>query len=86
MRPTMKELVAQVEQLSSNDQKIEYKLHADYGSDIAIIQLNPKFGEHKQKKYLLGWRKDVDGSRLTPLLSSDKAKDVAGWVSDRLGF
>ena len=87
MRPTGKELIKQVEELSSPDQKIEYVLHKDYGGDTAVIQLNPKFGEKKQKKYLLGWKRPgADNSKLTHLMASDKAKDVANWVSDRLGL
>ena len=74
-----------MEKISNTDQTIEYQLHKDFGGDIAVIQLNPKFGEKKQKKYLLGWKKRPDAT-LSHIFSSDKAKDVANWVHERLGY
>ena len=85
VKPTKKHLIEQVEKLSSIDQMIEYQLHKDFSGAITVIQLNPLFGEKKQKKYLLGWKKRPDAT-LSHIFSSDKAKDVANWVHERLGY
>lgn len=80
-----KEIIQKVEQFNKGDQ-LKFKLHETFGGGFAIIEVNPKFPDKGEKKYLLRWDDNLvmTGS---PKLSftSDKGKAVAAWVTDRLG-
>lgn len=74
-----------VEQMSDGAQLI-FRLDEVFGGGIAIIELNPSYPQKGQKKYLLRWGKSIEETKgLAPLINSDKAKSVAGWVADRFG-
>jgi hypothetical protein len=57
-----------------------------FGGGIALIELNPRFPEKGQKKYILKIGKDDKlAENVIPHWVSNKPKDLAKWVSDRLG-
>jgi len=78
-----KDVIEMLEQLAG-EQKLVFKLHDTFGGGAAVLELNPLYPQKKQKKFHLRVGKDVEqAKKANPLWSSDKAKDLAGWVSDR---
>lgn len=83
--PSKKEIIQKIEQMSDGAQLI-FTLNETFGGGVAIIELNPSYPEKGQKKYLLRWGKSIEDTKAqAPLINSDKAKNVAGWVADRFG-
>jgi hypothetical protein len=77
MKMGWKEIMEQVEQL--NDGKaLKFKIPQTFGGGMAVIELN----QNKGKKYLLKLGKDEN---VSPYFDSDKPKDLAKWVADRMG-
>jgi len=63
---------------------LRLRLSPSFGADIVIIQLNPSHKEKGQKKYSMWCGKDeVEAKAKSPFLSSNKAKTIAAWVSER---
>jgi hypothetical protein len=80
---TRDQIIKMIEQLS-NGQRLVYKLHETFGGGLSALELNPLYPGKKQKKYILRLGKDIELAKTaTPFWSSDKIKDVAGWVADR---
>ena len=56
------------------------------GRGAAVVELNPNYPGKKQKKYILS-TVNVEGMELEgkgqKFLESDKAKDIARWISER---
>ncbi len=78
-----KEIIQKMEEIKGG-QTLGFRLSPTFGSGVALIELNPQYPEKGQKKYRLRWGKDERDARAKePLMSSDKAKNLAGWVSDR---
>ena len=61
---------------------LKFTIPATFGGGIAIIGLNPSRSGKGGKKYLLQTGKD---DNVKPYWDTDKAKDLAKWVVDRMG-
>jgi len=85
---SQKDIIAsQVEQLGLG-QSLSYRLPKAFGGELAVIELNPRYPEGKQKKYILSTEKIADGKptgQRSRLWDSDKPKELAGWVIDKGG-
>ena len=82
MRLNRDEIIKELEQIKEGAM-IKFTIPEIFGGGVASIGLNPEKGG---KKYLLkvgNDEKNVDESR--PYWQSNKAKDIAKWVEDRLG-
>jgi hypothetical protein len=80
---TKNDLIQMMGQLTG-EQKFVFKLHETFGGGAAVLELNSLYPQKKQKKFLLRTGKNVElAKNAKPLWASDKAKDLAGWVSDR---
>jgi len=78
-----KDIIQMMEQLTG-EQKLVFKLPDTYGGGAAVLELNPLYPQKKQKKFILRTGRDADVAKTAkPFWSSDKAKDLAGWVADR---
>jgi len=75
---SQKEIIERMEQLKG-EETLKFIIPEIFGGGVAIIGLNPN---KKGKKYLL--RLGNEGNE-TPYWETDKAKDLAKWVADRLG-
>jgi len=61
---------------------LKFNIPATFGGGMAVIGLNPNRSENGGKKYLLQTGKD---DNVKPYWDTDKAKDLAKWVVDRMG-
>jgi len=77
MRMDWKEIMQKMEQLTE-EQALKFRIPQTFGGGIAVIELN----QNKGKKYLLKLGKDEN---VSPYSDSDKPKDLAKWVADRMG-
>ena len=77
MKMGWKEIMEQMEQLNKG-QALKFRIPQTFGGGIAVIELN----QNKGKKYLLKLGKDEN---VSPYSESDKSKDLAKWVADRMG-
>jgi hypothetical protein len=65
------------------EQELCFAIPETFGGGAAVIRLNPDAG----KRYILKVAKDLAAARSsTPYWSHDKAKHIAKWVADRLGY
>ena len=80
-----KEIIQKMESMT-NGVTLAFRLGTVFGAGLALVELNPAYPQKKQKKYLMRWGKELEDTRKqAPLLSTDKAKSIAGWISDRSG-
>ena len=85
MRIDWKEIAKRVQQLGKA-QRLRFRIPATFGGDFAIIEHNPDYPGEGQKKYQLKLGKnDGAAEQARPYWSTDRPKDLARWVSDRLG-
>ena len=85
MRMDWKEIADRIEQLGKG-QRLRFRIPATFGGDFAIIESNPDYPGEGQKKYQLKLGKnDGVANQARPYWSTDRPKDLARWVSDRLG-
>ena len=78
-----KEILEKVEQLKDGN-RLLLRLGPTFGSGVAIVEANPAYPQKGQKKYLMRWAQDEATAKgVTPLISTDKAKQIAGWLADR---
>ena len=77
MKMDWKEIMQKMEQLTE-EQALKFRIPQTFGGGIAVIELN----QNKGKKYLLKLGKDEN---VSPYSDSDKPKDLAKWVADRMG-
>jgi len=80
-------MTGEIERLSAG-QSLRYKMPVVYGDDLTVIQANPDYPQKAKKKYLLGSERVIDGKasgKISYIWDSDKAKDLAKWVTERLG-
>jgi hypothetical protein len=75
------EIIKKMEEFKDGE-TLKFNIPATFGGGIAIIGLNPKGSEKGGKKYLLQTGKDDNAK---PYWDTDKAKDLAKWVADRMG-
>lgn len=85
---SQKDIIAnQIERLGLG-QSLSYKLSENCGGGLAVIELNPRYPEKRQRKYILSTDKIVDGEpagKKYLLFGHDNPKVLAGWVVDRQG-
>jgi hypothetical protein len=77
MKMDWKEIVQKMEQLTDG-QTLKFKIPQTFGGGFAVIELN----QNKGKKYLLKLGND---EKVSPYFDSDKPKDLAKWVAERMG-
>lgn len=77
MKMDWKEIVQKMEQLNEG-QALKFRIPQTFGGGIAVIELN----QNKGKKYLLKLGKDEN---VSSYFDSDKPKDLAQWVAERMG-
>jgi len=77
MKLSRDEIVKRMEQLKEGE-AMKFKIPVTFGGGITVIELN----QNKGKKYLLKLGKDEN---VSPYSDSDKPKDLAKWVADRMG-
>lgn len=81
MKISKDEIMKKMEGLKDGE-TMKFTIPPTFGGGIAIIGLNPKHSEKGAKKYLLQTGKDDNAK---PYWDTDKAKDLAKWVVDRMG-
>ena len=80
---TKKEIIQRMEELKDGV-ALGLKLGEVFGGGFVFIELNPAYPDKGQKKYLMRWGKgEAETKVLPPFMVTDKAKSIAGWVSDR---
>ena len=85
MKISTEEIIKQMEQLQ-NGRSLTFKFPPVFGGGIALIGLNPEYLDNKGKKYVLKLGKDeVLAEKATPILTSDKPKHLAKWITERFG-
>jgi len=81
-----KKIAERMEQLE-NEQRLRFRTPATFGGDFAIIELNPDYPGEGQKRYHLKLGNNESlAKQARPYWNSDKPKDLARWVGDRLGY
>jgi hypothetical protein len=75
------EIIKKMEEFKDGE-TLKFTIPATFGGGIAIVGLNPNRSEKGGKKYLLQTGKD---DNVKPYWDTDKAKDLAKWVTDRMG-
>lgn len=85
-KPTQREIISHIEQLSSGESVI-YRLPEVYGGRVAVVEFNGEY-PWRGRKYELSLQTLSDskveggGERV---LESDEAKDIAAWLSKQKG-
>lgn len=75
------EIIKKMEEFKDGE-TLKFTIPATFGGGIAIIGLNPKRSEKGGKKYLLEVGNEA---KTNPYWDTDKPKDLAKWVTDRMG-
>ena len=81
MKISKDEIIKRMEELKDGE-TLKFTIPPTFGGGIAIIGFNPKRSEKGGKKYLLEVGDEV---KTNPYWDTDKAKDLAKWVTDRMG-
>jgi hypothetical protein len=81
MKLSKDEIIKRMEQFKEGE-SLKFNIPATFGGGTAIIGLNPNQSEKGGKKYLLQTGKDEN---VKPYWDTDKAKELAKWVADRMG-
>jgi hypothetical protein len=77
MKISKDEIIKRIEQFKDGE-TLKFNIPPTFGGGIAVIGLNQKKG----KKYLLKLGKDEN---VSPYFDSDKPKDLAKWIAERMG-
>jgi len=75
------EIIKKLEEFKDGE-TLKFSIPATFGGGIAVIELNPNYPKNGGKKYMLKLGKDEN---VSPYFDSDKAKDLAKWVTERMG-
>jgi len=75
------EIIKKMEEFKDGE-TLKFNIPATFGGGIAVIELNPNYPKNGGKKYMLKLGKDEN---VSPYFDSDKAKDLAKWVTERMG-
>ncbi len=85
MKVSTEEIIKQMEEFQ-NGQNLTFSFPAVFGGGKAIIALNPQYPAKGEKKYVLKLGKDeVLAEKASPILTSDKPKHIAKWITERFG-
>jgi hypothetical protein len=89
---TKEEILPKIEELKEPGETIFFYLSASpvqggpLGKGAAVVELNPKYPENKQKKYIL-YIAPVNGmepaGKGMKLFDSNKSKDLSSWIKER---
>lgn len=78
-----KEIIQKMEEMK-NGVVLGLRLGEVFGAGFVFIELNPSYPQKGQKKYLMRWgKRESETKTQAPFMVTDKAKNIAGWVSDR---
>ncbi len=78
-----KEIIQKMEDLN-NGVTLGLKLGEVFGTGFVFIGRNPAYPQKGQKKYLMRWGKsEAETKSQSPFMTTDKPKNIAGWVADR---
>ena len=79
-----KGIIEMMERLQDGESLV-FQLPQTFGGDKALLELNPRYPEKGEKKYVLLVGKTEEKARDgKPYWTSDKAKKLAAWVADRV--
>ena len=79
------EIIKQMEQFQTG-QKLTFTFPPVFGGGKAIIGLNPQYPAKGEKKYMLKLgQDDVLAEKASPILTTDKPKRIAKWITERFG-
>ena len=81
MKLSKDEIIKRMEQLKEGE-TLKFSIPTTFGGGVAMIGLNPKRSEKSGKKYLL---ETGNERNVKPYWDTDKEKDLAKWVADRMG-
>ncbi len=85
MKVSTEEIMKQMEQFE-NGQNMKFSFPPVFGGGKAIVALNPQYPAKGEKKYMLKLGKDeVLAEKASPILTSDKPKHIAKWITERFG-
>ena len=85
MKLTCEEIIEQMKQFKEGH-ALKFIIPEIFGGGVAIIGLNPDYPGQAEKKYLLKLGDDEKRAvEANPYWATDKPKDLAKWVADRLG-
>ena len=77
------EIIERLEKLQPGE-TLKFRLSPTFGDMNVILELNPAYPKKGEKRYLLWLGKTEEHARKDkPYDTSDKAKKLAGWVSER---
>jgi hypothetical protein len=78
-----KEIIQKMEELKTGV-TLGLRLGEVFGAGFVFIELNPACPQKGQKKYLMRWGKsEAETKSQSPFMTTDKPKNIAGWVADR---
>lgn len=78
-----KEVIQRMEQMKDGAE-LSLRLGEVFGGGFVLIKLNASYPANGEKKYLMRWGKtEAETKTLSPFITSDKAKKIAGWIADR---
>ena len=81
MKLSQDDIIDKMEELKEGE-SLKFNIPEIFGGGMAIIGFNPKRSEKGAKKYLL---EVGSGEDVKPYWDTNKARDLAKWVADRLG-
>lgn len=85
MKISTQEIIEQMEQLQ-NGRSLTFRFPVVFGGGVALIGLNPEYPDNRGKKYALKLGKEESlAEKATPILTSDKPKSLAKWITERFG-
>jgi hypothetical protein len=84
MKPMSKKRITELMERLREGERLVFEVVETFGLRITIIQLNPRYPQERERKYLLRWGKDEESARNgRPFIASDEARYLADWLSER---
>ncbi len=85
MKVSTEDIIKQMEQFQDG-QNLTFSFPSVFGGGKAIIRLNPQYPAKGEKKYVLKLGKDEAlAEKASPIMTSDKPKPIAKWITERFG-
>ncbi len=85
MRISTEDIIKEMEQLQ-NGRNLIFRFPPVFGGGVALVGLNPEYPDNKGKKYVLKLGKEeAIAEKASPILTSDKPKPLAKWITERFG-
>ena len=84
MKPMSKKRIIELMERLREGDRLVFDVVETFGLRTAIIQLNPRYPQERERKYLLRWGKDEASARNgRAFIASDEARHLADWLSER---